>query len=312
MRPQPPPSGPVLPEDVVAAALRAPLYRSLVGDREPGTELGAWPVHRDADLLAAGDPFGGRRDPSSLPVTITQACDDAPLYWALAPDELGSMARVLAACWTALGLVRGDRVGIHDYGSSPVTRFASRYFHAHLDAGAAELTGCIPICNDGLAELVDRAAHLVEFVRPRVLFVAAHAAMPLQGALAARRLEAPLALVVSADEEPWTSDALARLRSTEVPAVTQILRSDLGLLLAPPCRDDPASFHPDPAVYAVEVFDDATGSVLDDPGARGPLVVTHREIRTSPVIRYVTDVPVDLGRTDCRCEDAAICVTVAA
>lgn len=63
MRPQPRPSELVLPATVVAAALRAPLYRSLVGDEAPGTDLAGWPTHDHADLLGTGDPFGGRRDP---------------------------------------------------------------------------------------------------------------------------------------------------------------------------------------------------------------------------------------------------------
>jgi hypothetical protein len=295
----------------VGPASRAPLYRSLVEGEPSDDRLRAWPVHDHDLLVARSDPFGGRCDPHADPVTIVQACADAPVYWGLSAGDLDAMGATLATCWRSLGLVDGDRVLLYDYGSSPVVLFASNAFVPHLGTGAAELTGCVPICNDGLVELADRAAHVVRYVGPSTAFVGGHAVEPLVRALAAAPPPDPVSIVVTADEDPWPAAALTALAGGAVRAATQLLRIDLALLLAPPCSQDPTRFHPDPATYVVEVEDPTTGVITDDASVAGRLVVTHRLLTANPVIRYASDVVARVAEP-CSCGWPGRCVAVAA
>jgi phenylacetate-coenzyme A ligase PaaK-like adenylate-forming protein len=298
---------PSLPDPVATAAHRASLYRTRA-DAHTGR---GWQAHDHDDLLASDDPFGGRIDPTARPVAVLQACADAPLYWGLDRPDLDAMGEVLEGCWRALGVQAGDRVAIHDYGSSPVVLYASRAFVPHLTAGAADRISCVPICNDGLAELVDRAAHLITYVRPRVVIVAAHAVAPLRQALVERPPPEPVTLVVTADEDPWTAEALAELVGVGIRRATQLLRIDLALLLAPPCRDDPTRFHPDPDAYTIEVLDEGDVPADVGSGRSDRLVVTHRKIVTCPVVRYASEVRGRVWTETCTCGSTDPTVAVA-
>jgi len=297
-----------LPASLEAATARTPLYGSQIDDR--GAE--ALPPIDLRALLAWGneraDPFCGRRDPEAAPVCILEAGDRVPLYLALTPGDLAAAARALAACWRLLGVRCGDRVLIYDYGTSPLTLFASWCYVPFLNRGAADLLGAVPICNDGLPEFAARAIHVLRYLRPRVIFVD-QTAMP---ALVRSAAEEGFALrscvelvVVSADEEVADADRTRSwAQALDVP-VRWLVRSEAALFFAAQCAQ--GLFHVDPRFYRAEVVDQRGRLSSQD---EGRLCVTNRFLLGSPAVRYVTDLVVRRANR-CSCGAPGTVVRVA-
>jgi phenylacetate-CoA ligase len=259
-------------------------------------------------LLRAGkrgrDPFGGRRDHSRPARVILQVADGLPLYWALGPREMAGAAAALARCWQQLGIGPGDRVAIYDYGTSPLALFASASYLAYLRAGAADLIGCIPICNDGLPELAPRAVHILKYVQPKVMFVQAEAMEPLLAAQARAGDPAgpPCTLVAAADEQTASPSQLQRWARRVGRPVRQLLRSDAALFFAAPCPSRSA-YHASGAHYLLEALSEGDRQPLP-PGEVGLLTITNLFLRTCPVIRYVTDLRAALMAGPCPCGES--------
>lgn len=282
-----------------AAAVALPLYQSLgdANEIQPHT----------ADRLRVfctelGDPFGGRRNPSSPSDVLVQTASDLPLYWSFSRHDLRSMADVTAAVWRHLGVRPGSGVAFYDFATSPTVLFGSRSFISFLEAGAADQLGCLPICNDGLPELADRCVHVLEYMRPETLFVDTGLMGPLIRALTEHPIShRPSRVVVAGDEDPADRDRLDSWSASLGCEVIPLLRVDAGLLLAPPCATDPAAFHPDPASYVVEAWN---GGHSDVETAVGRLVVTNLALESTVVHRYapalwglVSDGPCACGRS---------------
>ncbi len=304
----------ILPPGLVRAAIRTPLYRSQMPPSQADRQrLACWPP-MDLDTLLRSraehdDPFGGRRDPRRPVRVILQVGDGLPLYWALGPRDLAGAAAALAHGWRQLGLGPGDRVAIYDYGTSPLTLFASSSYLPYLGAGAADLIGCTPICNDGLPELASRALHLLQYVRPKVLFARAEAVEALLAQAPGARpfLEGlGCTVVVSADEQPIPSEQVARWQRKLSLPVRQLLRADAALFFAAPCPATQA-YHVSKAHYLVEVLAEGGREPLS-PGEVGLLTITNLFLRTCPIIRYVSEVRAALAAGPCLCgsEDLAV------
>src|SRR5574341_275616 len=287
-----------LPDWLIAAARRVPLYRSL--PLRP-----TWPAysHTAEDLEAVGtrlgDPFGGRHDIAHPPDVLIQVARDLPIYWALAASDLNALSTVLAGSWTRLGITAGQRVALYDYATAPTVVYASRAYVPHLDAGAADLLGCLPICNDGLPDLADRCVHILEYVQPSVLFIDAELVDPFLRALERRGRGTPARVVVTSDEAPAGPAEIREWGAVLGSEVLQMLRADAPLFLAPPCLVEPMTFHPDAAAYRVEALSaDASG---DPPDGAGQIAVTNLAVRASVVIRYVTNIAGSVRTGPCGC-----------
>lgn len=281
--------GSPVPEWMEEAAARTPFYRDLP-DR-------GWPrfSHNDEDLEAAiarlGDPLAGRADPDSPASVLVQATRDLPLFWQLGENDMTAMAQGLASVWQSLGVEAGERVVLYDYATSPLVLFASRSFLSHLDRGAADLLSCTPICNDGLPELADRCAHILEYLAPSLLFVDSEAVDPLLERIDSvgptlRRV------VISADETLFSPDRLAAWSDRFQVEVVQMIRSDLALFFAPPCPLVENTFHPPSTVIAEEVLTEAGDTRIS---------VTNTAVTSTVVARYVTPFSGDVGHDGCRC-----------
>jgi len=244
--------------------------------------------------LAAADPFGGRWRGDVAPQLVAQVGEGLPIYWGLRDGDLQAMADVLAYCWRQLGVRRGDVVAIYDYGTSALVMFASRAYTPHLRAGAAERLGCTPICGDGLPEMAPRTVHLLTYVRPRYLFLGEEGAEALAQHLQQRGTGLAGVVeraVLAFDERPLPPEELVRWEERLGVAVSQLLRADLCLFLAPPCPEG-LGFHV-PPVYLVEK------------GPAGHLTVTNLGILTCPVIRHMTDIVVSgIEEGSCPCGHA--------
>jgi phenylacetate-coenzyme A ligase PaaK-like adenylate-forming protein len=287
-----------LPDWLIAAGRRVPLYQSL-----PGRPT--WPAcsHTAEDLEAVatglGDPFGGRHDIDHSPDVLIQVARDLPIYWALTASDLNAISVFLAGAWTRLGITAGQRVALYDYATSPMVVYASRAYVPHLDAGAADILGCLPICNDGLPDLADRCIHILEYVQPSVLFVDAELMDPLLRARERKGSRAVPRVVVTSDEAPVGSAQIREWGALLGTEVKQMLRADAPLFFAPPCVTEPMTFHPDEGAYRVEVLSpDPPDRPPDDVGQ---ITVTNLAVRSSIVIRYVTNVVGIVRDGSCRC-----------
>lgn len=286
--------GPPIPSWLEDAASRVRFYQELPHR--------GWPrfSHIDDDLVEAvaryGDPFAGRADPRHKAFVLIQATRDLPVYWALGRSDLRAMAESLATTWRALGAAPGDRVLLYDYSTSPLVAFASRSFLSHLDRGAADILSCTPICNDGLPELADRCAHILDYAAPSLMFIDSEAVEPLLDRVGSVRPRLRR-IVVSSDETLLPRDRIATWREGFGIDVVQLLRSDAALLFAPPCPVEPDTFHP-PSAFIVEAIPVETTAGCSQAGR---ISVTNTAVRSTVVARYVTPLlgRVALGR--CRC-----------
>jgi phenylacetate-coenzyme A ligase PaaK-like adenylate-forming protein len=287
-----------LPNWLIAAAHRVPLYLSL--PERPG-----WPSYshtaEDLESVAAGrdDPFGGRHDLTCSADVLIQAARGLPIYWALAASDVRAFSTVLASGWTDLGIKAGQRVAFYDYATSPVVVYASRAYLPHLDGGAADLIGCLPICNDGLPDLADRCVHILEYMRPSVLFVEGELMDPLLRALDRKNVNATCQVVVSSDEGAVGSGRISEWSALLKTDVKQMLRADTPLFFAPPCPIEPMTFHPHEEAYHVEVVSSNPLRALAN--EVGLITVTNLAIRSSIVIRYVTNIEGSVREGPCRC-----------
>lgn len=287
-----------LPDWLIAAGHLVPLYHSL--PQRPG-----WPpfshTAEDLEAFAAerNDPFAGRYDVAHHPDVLIQAARGLPIYWALTASDLRALSTVLAGAWTNLGIEAGQRVAFYDYATSPMVVYASRGYIPHLEAGAADILGCLPICNDGLPDLADRCVHILEYVQPSVLFVDAELMDPLARALQRKNFGPACRIVVTSDEGPSGPSQIKEWSTALRTEVQQMLRADAPLFYAPPCTIEPMTFHPDENAYRVEILNPDPSEVL--PYAPGLLTVTNLGIRTSAVIRYVTSIIAIIREGDCRC-----------
>jgi phenylacetate-coenzyme A ligase PaaK-like adenylate-forming protein len=287
-----------LPDCLIATACRVALYQSL-------PKRLAWPhcSHTAEDLEAAAvaraDPFGGRHDIGYPPDVLIQAARGLPIYWALTARDLSALSTVLAASWTSLGITAGQRVAFYDYATSPMVVFSSRAYVPHLAAGAADILHCLPICNDGLPDLADRCVHILEYVRPSVLFIDAELMNPLLRALDSRRVRTIAQVVVTADEHPVGSKQIREWGTLLGVKVQQALRADAALFVAPPCAIESMTFHPIEDAYRIEVLSSDPEKVLTDEVGR--IAISNLAIKSSVVIRYVTDFEGMIREGPCKC-----------
>jgi phenylacetate-coenzyme A ligase PaaK-like adenylate-forming protein len=254
---------------------------------------------------ALDDLFAGRRDPLADASCILQAGDGLPLYLALTREDVAAAARALASCWRLAGVRKGDGVLIYDYGTSPLTLFASWAYIPGLPRGAADLLGATPICNDGMPEFAARALHVLRYFRPRVMFVDAE----LMAVLVMRASEErePLSrwtdlLVVSSEEEGITAAQKAAWSEALGVPMRSLLRAGSALFFAGECEQ--GALHVDPRFYRPEVLLD--GHDVPSRAGEGGLCITNLFLRGTSVIRYLTGVRVTLRGRECGCGRAGV------
>lgn len=246
------------------------------------------------------DPFAGRRSAAAEPAVVIQAADGAPVYLALTREDIAATARALGSAWKTLGVAGGDTVLIYDYGASPLTLFASWCYVPHLEKGAADLLGAVPICNDGLPEFASRALHVLRYLRPGVTIVdAAHMPVFLRRVAEerARIGEWTRLLAVSPDDEAAGPREVASWERELGLPVRLLLRSGPALFFAAQCES--GALHADPRHYRVEVAP-VEGSEPVAVG-EGSLCITNRFLRGTSVERYLANVEVAIERGLCSC-----------
>ncbi len=109
----------------------------------------------------------------------------------------------------------------------------------------------------------------------------------------------PDKLVVTSDEAPVRPPQLRKWSRTFGTEVTQMLRADGPLLFAPPCGTEPMTFHPEEGGYLLEVAKpDGSETAITDGGR---IMVTNLVLRSSVVIRYMTNLTGEVHTGTCRC-----------
>jgi len=255
-----------------------------------------------AERVRSGDPYSSRWCGNDRPLIVLQLEYDLeqPLYMGLDRVALQFYAEALSRCWSLLGLSKGDRVAIFDYGTSPVSYLASSIFTPYLRRGAADALGCLPICNDGAANMTQRAVEILRFVHPRVLFVRNDCLPPLVMAIEKQflRLKDYTTTLVTVENEGLLSKDEQRnyQRRLDVP-VYRLLRVDAAMFLAmecPECR----LLHNWQDLYLVESapdgFDESPDDLQED-----FLVITNWFARTYPTVRYLSQVQGSLEPAGC-------------
>ena len=251
-------------------------------------------------LVASGDPFGGRRNLAAPAPLIIQATDGVPIYLALTAEDIAGAARALAAAWKTLGVRRGDHVFIYDYGTSVQTLFASWSYVPWLRRGAADILGAVPICNDGLPDFADRALHVLRYLRPRVTVVEYRLMPHLLHRVADQRSSVSNwteLIVVSPDEEVVAAGELNRWSRELGLPIRLLLRSGPALFFAAECEH--GSLHADPRYYRVGV--QAHANEPPRSTGEGNLCITNRFLRGTAVNDYVSTVDIGIRPGRCPC-----------
>ena len=295
------------------ARTQSPFYRAKLEGVEHTclTDMASFarnvPLTRLEELIAqrieTGDPYSSRQSRRRDPVVTFQMeyPGEARLYMGLDSSDLQRYAHALSRCWRVLGLRRGDTVAIFDYGSSPLSYLASSLFTPYLRRGAADLLGCVPICNDGVPTMSSRAIQILKFVRPRLMFARADVLPPFVTEAQKRGFRLPghvEALVVAENEGMLPEEARQGFERRLGVPVYRMGRVDAAMFLSvecPACR----FFHTWPDLYLVEILGDDP-SVPRNPGQRGSLAITNRFARGCPSIRFVSQLEGSLAAGSCR------------
>ncbi|MFQ5849795.1 MAG: hypothetical protein ACE5JU_04300 [Candidatus Binatia bacterium] len=246
-----------------------------------------------AERIRSGDPYSSRWCSNRSPLVVFQLEYDmeSSLYLGLDRVTLRGYAEALRRCWSLLELGKGDTVAIFDYGTSPVSYLASSTFTPYLAQGAADTLGCLPICNDGAANMIHRAVEILKFVRPRVLFVRTDCLQPLAMEIERqlpRLADYTKALVVAENEGLLSRGDQSGYESRLGVPVYRLLRIDVAMFLAiecPGCR----LLHSWQDLYFVESVTDG----LEEPSAdrrENSLVITNWFAKASPTVRYLSQV----------------------
>lgn len=296
--------------ELVKQASRAPFFERKFADLETRAirDLESFarqvPMMRLEELISARveDPFSQRwcgKDKSPLVAVQAEYDADLPLYLGFDRQGLQSYARALTHGWSLLGLESGDRVAIFDYGPSPISYLASSVFTPYLSRGAADILGCLPVCNDGVANLTPRAVEILKFVRPKVMFVRSDCLAPLITEIN-RQLPHPAdyvaALVVAENEGLLSRETLTAWERQLAIPVYRLLRIDIAMFLAaecPECR----LLHCPPDLYYVESVADS--DQLAEQAGNARLAVTNRFTASCPSIRYLSGVKASIVTPGC-------------
>lgn len=273
--------------------------------RRPEDFAATFPVTTLEGLAAAkiksGDPYALRRTKKITPKVALQLEYDmeTALYAALDSNELSRYAEALRRCWSLLGIAKGDRVGIFDYGTSPVSYLASSTFTPYLQRGAADILGCLPICNDGAANLSQRAVEIVKFVRPRVMFLRTDCLHPFTAEIS--RGSMPLSSYVDTLVAVENEGVLARAERDAYQAklgvpIYRLMRADAAMFLAPECHRC-GLFHLWSDLYHVEAPEPQTDRETGRQASR--LVITNWFATSCPTIRYVSQISACLQPPGC-------------
>ncbi len=268
------------------------------GEKVPVTRL----EELVAEKIRSGDPYSSRWYGKRSPLVVFQLDYDteSALYLPLDRGALRDYAEALRRCWTLLGLKKGDAVAIFDYGTSPVSYLASSAFTPYLKQGAAEALSCLPVCNDGIASMSQRAVEILKYVRPRILFIRTDCLQPfateVEGQLP-RLSDHTHALVVSENEGVLSkADQHAFEGRLGVP-IYRLLRIDVALFLAvecPECR----LFHSWEDFYWIESVNEDFEESSSDSADRY-LAITNWFARFCPSIRYLSQIKASLAPKGC-------------
>ena len=245
------------------------------------------------EKISSGDPYSSRWcEKKSPPLTFQLEYDTEPrLYLPLDRAALRGYAKALTRCWSLLGLKRGDRVAIFDYGTSPVTYLAAGSYTPYLGRGAAEALQCLPICNDGVANMSQRALDILKFIRPRIFFLRSDCLQPLiyQVEAAALHLsDYTRALVVVESEGALSRMEQATFEKKLGVPLYRMLRIDVAMFLAvecPQCR----YLHTWEDLYFVENHREGNEEILNG-DVRGPLLITNWFGLGCPTLRYLSQI----------------------
>ena len=247
------------------------------------------------------DPYGLRWQKKTAPKVAVQLEYDTEkaLYAAMDSRELALYAEALRRCWSAFRIGRGDCIGIFDYGTSPVSYLASSIFSPYLHQGAADRLGCLAVCNDGAANLSQRAVDIVRFARPRVLFLRTDCLYPFatEVSRASLSLSSYIETLVAVENEAVLSPAERdSYQATLGVPVYRLVRADAAMFLAPECPQC-SMFHIWPDLYYVETFEEEKNP--QDRNQASRLVITNWFSRSFPAVRYLSQINAVLESAGC-------------
>jgi phenylacetate-coenzyme A ligase PaaK-like adenylate-forming protein len=254
------------------------------------------------EKVKSGDPYASRWGKKKGPLVVFQLEYDAetPLYLPLDRSTLKRYAEALTRCWSLLGLVHGDRVAIFDYGTSPLSYLASASYTPYLSRGAAETLGCLPICNDGVTNMSQRAVEILKFIRPAVLFLRSDCLQPLVNEAESAALhfsDHVRALVVAENEGTLSRVDQKNFESRLGVPIYRMLRIDAAMFLAvecPQCR----LLHTWEDFYLVENAQEDRDQDLNGL-VRSPLLVSNWFDLNCPTLRYQSQIRVSLLPPGC-------------
>ena len=246
-----------------------------------------------AEKTRSGDPYSLRWCEKKSPLLTFQLEYDteAPLYLPLDRSALKGYAKALTRCWSLLGLKRGDRVAIFDFGTSPASYLASGSYTPYLGRGAAEALQCSPICNDGVSNMSQRAVEILKFIRPRIFFLRSDCLQPLMHQAEAAALhfsDYTRALVITECEGALSRTEQKTFEQKLGVPLYQILRIDAAMFLAvecPHCR----LLHTWRDLYFVENGPEDNEEVVNG-AVRSPLLITNWFGMGCPTLRYLSQI----------------------
>lgn len=252
------------------------------------------------EAIRTGDPFARLRcSKSQTGIQLQVESFDVPIFTYLTIDDLLFLADSLCDCWRMLNIKKGDKVLICEYGSSPASFLISKFFVPGLLKGAAESIGFIPICNDGIPELMSRGIFIIDKLKPKAVLIRMDLLPIFMSDL--NRMGIKLqdrdvkTLLVTADDGFLSCYERERFERILGVRLCFLLRSDVASFIS--LYDEELHFPEDS--YFIEVVDPESKERLEY-GEKGRLVLTNLRSRGCVAIRYMTSLMAK--RVDERCE----------
>jgi len=247
---------------------------------------------RELPVLTAAELMGEPTDDSTdaegaIRVQLESITEEDYDTIVLRRNAYQAMVSLYARYWRQASVRRGDKVLVCDFGGSLVALVASGSFCTLSRVGVAESLGCVAVCNDGIPEFVKRSLHIMEAVRPAVVFVRADLIPPLVNAMKSEEFDAVahgvqrIVITVDQDLAMGSLDEAAKVGI----ASGRLLREDRALFSMVECETG-QGFHIAEDFFYVEVIG-GDAEALEE-GRPGRLVVTNLFWKTAPAIRYAT------------------------
>ena len=281
-----------------------------VEDIKSVADIRKLPLVTIADLqqkVSTEDPYGGRLCLHSTDFTISFSPElfvpeEKDIYICLTSRDATNMVESLARQWMAVGVRPGDKVSIADTLPPSLLEVLSTVWSLpHIEYGISETMGCLTCNNLGLPPMAGRGLHICQQFNPNTLFVSqmmVSSYMDAAEKLGVSVEDLNLKNIVIVYRGIIGKDERKKYEDFWGAKVFSMLCIKENLFYATDC-EEMNGIHVYEDKYFVETVDAGTGEPVKE--EIGKLAITNLFAEATPIIRYLSNIDVELDEDSCPC-----------